>query len=178
MRIAKADRWYVLLFVTLGAACDPGWHYGVPGGRPIHADGLRYDLMGPMGTNLRIYGSMFAGRLTVELEVQGRATDSIVLTPTTIIAVTARGDTLPSVGAPWTICGSKTITDPTILAEGTRCLVHVEYQSGVNTRALRNIALTYRGLAQGSMTILTSVALRSLSPRELSEAHDKADATH
>ena len=167
----------LLLASLLSLGCDPGWPYGVPGAKAVHADGLRYDLAGPPGTDLRVYGNMFAGLLSISIEFTATGTDSIVLTPTTIAAVNAWGGSLAVAIPARTSCNGERIAEATLLREGTRCTVGVDYNSGVNPWALRTIALTYRGLTRNDTITVTSVTLKRLSDSELSRIPVLTDST-
>jgi hypothetical protein len=66
-----------LLALTIGAlgvvACisgDPGWLYSAPNGKAVQSEGLRYELPEASGIRSLAYGSVFAGTLTVEVDIQ------------------------------------------------------------------------------------------------------------
>ena len=48
---------------------DPGWHYKSDRGTAVHDDGLRYELPERAGVKSRVYASLFAGTIDVEIEL-------------------------------------------------------------------------------------------------------------
>jgi hypothetical protein len=75
-------------------ACDPGWHYEAPGGTSVQDEGLRYDVPGPPGVQVRTYASAFAGSLHAEVTLTSTGGRPLVLQSPRLAAVDARGVSL------------------------------------------------------------------------------------
>jgi len=69
-RVARAFHPVTLAIALVGCSVsDPGWGYSVPNGKPAEGNELGFDLARD-GNAFRVYGSLFAGTLDVEVDVR------------------------------------------------------------------------------------------------------------
>ena len=147
---------------ALMAGCDPGWSYVVPSGRPVMADGLRYDLAGPSQTALRVYTSLFTSDLTVELEITNTGVSPLVVPPRPLLSVLGReGIRLPrrDRDGTSTCLGRASPTGPVALPSGQSCRIGTHFVVKPDPKELRTLTVTVGGFTRDGQPVTISIPL-------------------
>jgi hypothetical protein len=135
----------MILLIVAGvfgaAACgctpsDPGWAYEVPDGRALQTgDGLRYEVIGGMGTRVQIRGVLFAGTADVDIEVWNTDPSDLAVDVDAISVRDSSGRALKEREARRNVrCGGQQHGTRCSLAAGQSCFIG----AGFNVKPLRD----------------------------------------
>jgi hypothetical protein len=112
---------------VLNVACtcgisDPGWRYKSARGRPVQGDGLWYELPAVAGVGMRVNSELFAGTLSVDLELRNGTQDMVEVNLHSLTVSDAKGTKLRRrVDFPTTQCGGQRQGDMCVLSTGQSC---------------------------------------------------------
>jgi hypothetical protein len=100
---------------------DPGWHYKSDRGTAVHDDGLRYELPERAGVKARVYASLFAGTIDVELEIVNAEQGLLEVNTRALAVKDAGGATLRKRMDRPPQCGGQLKEGMCTLAQGQSC---------------------------------------------------------
>ena len=118
--------------MSMGACLpgDPGWHYMSSEGKAIQDDGLRYELPEASGASSRVYGSLFAGTLDVELDIRNTMDQPLEINMRGLTVETSKGNKLRRrIDLPTARCGGKTNGDLCLLTRDQACRLAARFQA-------------------------------------------------
>jgi hypothetical protein len=124
-------QWFTFVLSLFGVSCipgDPGWHYRAPGGTPVQADGLRYEISGPRDLGVRVYASAFAGSLHAEVTLTNSGTKALDLASPHLVVTDARGVSLREQYPGKLSCSTQTRTNSGAIPPGVACTLSSRVQ--------------------------------------------------
>lgn len=154
-------RW-LAIYGWLATGClpnDPGWSYQSRSGKRVISDGVRYELPASFGVRPRVHASLFAGTLSVELDLLAEAGASVEVNMQGLRVRDGAGHELHRRGVPASTCGGQREGEACKLAPGQSCRLVARFEakpfeSGLGAilkrrnRDLSNIAVFLRPSAR------------------------------
>jgi hypothetical protein len=124
-------RW-LPIYACLAIGClpsDPGWSYKSRSGKRITKDGFRYELPVSSGVRPRVHASLFAGTLSVELDllVDGAASAEVNMSGLTVRD--RAGHELHRRVVPTMSCGGQRQGDACTLTSGQSCRLAARFSA-------------------------------------------------
>lgn len=111
----------VIVSVCLGACGlkHPAWDYRAPVGKLTVDDGARYDLPEQSGAQARVHASLYAGGLSVEVDVLNREPEELTINLDNLIVSDRDGQALKRSAASSSVqCGGRRVGTACFLAAG------------------------------------------------------------
>jgi hypothetical protein len=124
-RTKRPGPWkWLVVCACLAIGClpsDPGWSYQSRNGKRIISDGVRYELPGSSGVRPRVHASLFAGTLSVELDLLVEAGASAEVSMRGLTVRDKAGHELRRRVIPTMSCGGQRQGEACTLTSGQSC---------------------------------------------------------
>jgi hypothetical protein len=156
------SRWLVV-YASLAIGClpsDPGWSYQSRNGKRITSDGVKYELPISSGVRPRVHASLFAGTLSVELDLLVEAGASAEVNMRGLTVRDKAGHELRRRVIPTMSCGGQRQGDACTLTSGQSCRLAAGFSAKPFDSGLGTI-LQRRNTDLSEITVFLTPSLRT-----------------